>query len=71
MQALVNGTLVPTTNTFGYTTQALPPASVIATVRNLNIFTEDQSTLATDYQEGQLLSIAYVITLAQAHHAPE
>lgn len=71
MQALVNGTLVPTTNTFAYTTQALPPASVIATVRNLNIFTEDQSTLATDYQEGQLLSIAYVITLAQAHNAPE
>ena len=63
MQALVNGTLIPTTNTFAYTTQTLLPASVIATVRNLNIFLEDQSPAAADYQEGQLLSIAYVNSL--------
>ena len=58
LQALVNGTLINTTNSFAYTSQTLPPASLIATVRNLKIFLEDLVSPATDLQEGQLLSIA-------------
>ena len=56
LQALLNGTLVPTSNSFAYTTQPLPPASIIATVRNLNVTLEEPTS--ADYSEGRLLSIA-------------
>lgn len=56
LQALLNGTLVPTTNSFAFTSQPLPPASVIATVRNLNVTLEESTSV--DYSEGRLLSIA-------------
>ena len=58
LQAQLNGTIIPTTNTYAHVTARLPPASVTAVVRNVDVFLEDLTSTATDYQEGQLLSIA-------------
>ena len=58
LQAQLNGTLIPTTNSYAFITARLPPAKVTATVRNLDVFLEDLNSTVADYQEGQLLSIA-------------
>ena len=58
LQARLNGTIIPTINAYAYVTARLPPASVTAIVRNVDVFLEDLTSTAADYQEGQLLSIA-------------
>ena len=58
LQAQLNGTIIPTTNAYAYVTARLPPARVTAIVRNVDVFLEDLTSTAADYQEGQLLSIA-------------
>ena len=58
LQAQLNGTIIPTTNSYAFITAKLPPASVIAIVRSVDLFLEDLDSTAADYQEGQLLSIA-------------
>lgn len=58
LQAQLNGSLIPTTNSFAFTTARLPPATVTAFLRTTALFLEDLNSTAFDYQEGQLLSIA-------------
>jgi len=58
LQAQLNGTVISTTNSYAFTTARLPPASVTAIVRNVDIYLEDLDSTAADYEEGRLLSIA-------------
>ncbi|DBB14474.1 TPA: hypothetical protein ACH3X3_004761 [Trebouxia sp. C0006] len=67
LQAQLNGTIIPTINAYAYVTARLPPASVTAIVRNVDVFLEDLTSTAADYQEGQLLSIAYQVWDAYSH----
>ncbi|KAL0035306.1 hypothetical protein WJX77_000193 [Trebouxia sp. C0004] len=67
LQAQLNGTIIPTTNAYAYVTARLPPARVTAIVRNVDVFLEDLTSTAADYQEGQLLSIAYQVWDAYSH----
>ncbi|DBA74581.1 TPA: hypothetical protein ACH3X2_009453 [Trebouxia sp. C0005] len=67
LQAQLNGTIIPTTNAYAYVTARLPPARVTAVVRNVDVFLEDLTSTAADYQEGQLLSIAYQVWDAYGH----
>ena len=58
LQARLSGTSIPTTNSYAFTTARLPPASVIAIVRNVDLFLEDLDNTTADYRDGQQLSIA-------------
>ena len=58
LQARLNGASIPTTNSYAFTTAQLPPASVVAIVRNVDLFLEDLDNTTADYREGRQLSIA-------------
>lgn len=57
LQARLNGTSIPTTNSYAFTTARLPPASVKAIVRSVDLFLEDLDNTTADYREGQQLSL--------------